>query len=47
MLLPSAPAVWHHIPRHPRPYGLLPDMSESSGTPGADSVRGFPGFPVG
>src|SRR6516165_3489326 len=34
-------------PPTPRRYGLLPNMSESSGTPGANSVRGSPGFPVG
>jgi hypothetical protein len=33
-------AVRHPIPRHPPLYGLLPNMSESSGTPGANRARG-------
>jgi hypothetical protein len=43
---PDAAAVGAgHMASHPpdtRPYGLLPDVSESSGTPGADAVRGSP-----
>ena len=33
-------AVRHPIPRHPAPYGLPPNMSESSGTPGANNAPG-------
>ena len=33
-------AVRHPIPPTPRPYGLLPNLSGSSGTPGENLARG-------
>ena len=44
----AAVGAGHMAPPAPtlRPYGPLPNMSDSSGTPGADRVRSFPGFPL-
>jgi hypothetical protein len=42
MLLPSALAIWHPIPPTPRPYGLPPYMSESSGTRASSASGVFP-----
>ena len=39
-------AVRHPIPPTPRPYGLLPNMSESSGTPGENLARGSFSWPA-
>jgi len=41
VLLPFVLAVWHSIPRHSAPCGLLPNMSESSGNPGREPRSGF------